>query len=82
MIWKQTLDLESLHLMQKNTMSQCLGVRFLEIGADFTAASMPVNAHARQPAGLLHGGAAVTPAETFEASLQSITQTIHANQTL
>ena len=46
-------------------MSEWLGVRFLEIGADFIVASMPVNAHTRQPAGLLHGGASVALAETL-----------------
>ncbi len=65
MIWKQTLDVETLHELQKNTMSEWLGVKFLEIGDDFITASMPITERTRQPMGLLHGGASTALAETL-----------------
>ena len=65
MIWKQTLDVESLNHSQKNSMAHWLGVKFLEVGADFITASMPVNERTKQPMGLLHGGASVALAETL-----------------
>ncbi len=65
MIWKQTIDLESLQVAQKNTMSEWLGIKFLEIGPDFLKASMPLSPRTRQPAGILHGGASVALAETL-----------------
>ena len=65
MIWKQTIDLESLQVVQKNTMSEWLGIKFLEIGPNFLKASMPLSPRTRQPAGILHGGASVALAETL-----------------
>ena len=37
----------------------------LEAGDDYLRARMPVRAHTRQPAGMLHGGASVALAETL-----------------
>jgi len=42
-----------------------LGIEFLEFGADFLKARMPVDSRTRQPAGILHGGASVALAETL-----------------
>lgn len=47
------------------TMIDHLGIEFLEIGDDYIKARMPVDHRTRQPAGLLHGGASVTLAETL-----------------
>ena len=65
MIWKQTLDVETLHQLQKNSMSAWLGVQFLEVGEDYITASMPITERTRQPMGLLHGGASAVLAETL-----------------
>lgn len=42
-----------------------LGIEFTEIGEDFVAATMPVNAKTVQPFRILHGGANVVLAETL-----------------
>ncbi|HEY0178269.1 MAG TPA: hotdog fold thioesterase [Dokdonella sp.] len=42
-----------------------LGIRIVEVGADFLRGTMPVDARTRQPFGLLHGGASVALAETL-----------------
>lgn len=65
MIWKQSLDVSSLHQVHQHTLSQHLGIEFTEIGDDFLEARMPVDDRTRQPMGLLHGGASVVLAETL-----------------
>ena len=46
-------------------MSAELGIEFTEIGEDYVAATMPVNAKTVQPYRILHGGANVVLAETL-----------------
>ncbi len=48
----------------KNTLMQTLGIQFIDAGADFLTATMPVNSAVHQPMGLLHGGASVALAES------------------
>ncbi|MEN9699610.1 MAG: hypothetical protein RLZZ301_808 [Bacteroidota bacterium] len=50
---------------------EALGIEYLEVGADFVKASMPVDARTRQPMGILHGGASVALMETV-GSLGSV----------
>jgi 1,4-dihydroxy-2-naphthoyl-CoA hydrolase len=50
---------------------QALGISYLEIGADFVRASMPVDDRTKQPMGLLHGGASAALMETV-GSLGSV----------
>lgn len=64
-IWKQTIDLERINAWDKNTLSEHLGMRITEVGADFVRGTMPVDARTKQPFGLLHGGASVAFAETL-----------------
>jgi len=59
------LTLESLTQMSKGTMTELLGIEFIEIGDDFVKASMPVDSRTHQPFGILHGGASVAMAETL-----------------
>jgi 1,4-dihydroxy-2-naphthoyl-CoA hydrolase len=47
------------------SMPDHIGIEFLEIGDDYLTARMPVDQRTRQPAGLLHGGASLTLAETL-----------------
>lgn len=46
-------------------MVETLGIEFLEVGDDCITARMPVDQRTIQPAGLLHGGASVSLAETL-----------------
>ena len=63
-----TLDkdkmLEYCNQFSKNTLMQTLNIEFIDAGADFLVAKMPVNSSVHQPMGLLHGGASVALAES------------------
>ncbi len=48
----------------KNTMMETLQIEFVDVGADYLVAKMPVNSKVHQPDGVLHGGATVALAET------------------
>src|SRR5277367_141745 len=63
-IWRSLMSLEQLN-SHKDTLNGTLGITFVEIGADFVRATMPVDARTAQPYGLLHGGASVALAETL-----------------
>ncbi len=63
-IWKTVITLEELNSRNKGTMSDLLGIRFTEIGDDYIKATMPADQRTFQPAGIIHGGANVTLAET------------------
>jgi 1,4-dihydroxy-2-naphthoyl-CoA hydrolase len=47
----------------KGSMSEFLGIEYLEIGTDFIKAKMPVDHRTCQPFGRLHGGASMVLAE-------------------
>ncbi len=64
-IWTGPVDLDQLNAYQQDTLVSRLGIRYTGIGEDWLAASMPVDARTRQPAGILHGGASVALAETL-----------------
>jgi 1,4-dihydroxy-2-naphthoyl-CoA hydrolase len=64
-IWSVQATLENLNALSRNTMVEHVGIEFLEIGEDYIKAKMPVDHRTVQPAGLLHGGASVTLAETL-----------------
>ncbi len=63
-IWFKPFSVEDLNAYQQQTLVSHLGIRYTEVGEDFLAASMPVDARTKQPAGILHGGASVALAET------------------
>jgi 1,4-dihydroxy-2-naphthoyl-CoA hydrolase len=63
-IWRVPATPAELTERGSSSMPGFLGIRFLEVGADFLRASMPVEARTHQPFGLLHGGASVALAET------------------
>lgn len=58
-------SLEEINHWCKNTASESLGIKFIEVGTDYLIAQMPVDSRTHQPAGLLHGGASVLLAETL-----------------
>lgn len=57
-----------------------LGIEFVAAGDDWLEARIPVVQHNKQPAGLLHGGAAVVLAETL-ASVACYCTLDHSSQT-
>lgn len=63
-IWKTDFNIEKLNERGKNTMSQYLGIEFIEIGDNYLSARMPVDHRTKQPAGIMHGGASCVLAET------------------
>ena len=64
-IWyKKDLVVNDMHSFGKDTMSEYLGIEWLEVGDDFLKATMPVDHRTKQPYGLLHGGASCVLAET------------------
>jgi 1,4-dihydroxy-2-naphthoyl-CoA hydrolase len=64
-IWfKKDLKIEDFSMWGKNTMSEVLGMKFMEIGDNYLKLSMPVDERTKQPYGLLHGGASLALAET------------------
>lgn len=64
-IWTRPISCEILHQLHENTAVRQLGIEFTEVGDDFIAARVPVDARTKQPYGLLHGGVSVVLAETL-----------------
>ncbi len=58
-------DLKELNAINKGTMMEVLGIEYLEAGAGYLKARMPVDERTFQPAQLLHGGASMALAETL-----------------
>ncbi len=65
MIWKNKISLKLLNSFCGENMNGHLGIEFVEIGADYLIARMPVDHRTMQPEGILHGGASVVLAETM-----------------
>jgi 1,4-dihydroxy-2-naphthoyl-CoA hydrolase len=64
-IWyNKSLKLADLEPLNEGTMSQHLGMEWVELGPDYIKMKMPVDSRTKQPYGLLHGGASCTLAET------------------
>lgn len=58
------ITLAELNQSSRNTLAEHLQIEFVELGADYLTARMPVDRRTHQPAGILHGGASVALAET------------------
>ena len=65
MIWKTKPTLDILQQIGVNTMSDNLGIEFVDFGDDYLTAKMPVDHRTVQPFRVLHGGASVALAETL-----------------
>lgn len=63
-IWKSEADLKLANERGQNTLSEHLGIEFIEIGEDYLVARMPVDHRTKQPIGIMHGGASCVLAET------------------
>src|SRR5574337_2235567 len=64
-IWLKPVSVDDLNQYQQQTLVTHLGIRYTEVGEDYLKATMPVDARTKQPAGILHGGASATLAETL-----------------
>jgi 1,4-dihydroxy-2-naphthoyl-CoA hydrolase len=64
-IWQIQTTAEALNAHSRTTLIEHLGIEFLEIGADYIRARMPVNHATVTPAGILHGGASAALSETL-----------------
>ena len=64
-IWHKEPNLTTVNSLNENTLGQNLGIEFIEVGANYLVATMPVDERTKQPFGLLHGGANVALAETL-----------------
>lgn len=71
-MFPKDITLKQLNQMSANTLVSHLEIEFIEIGADYLIAKMPVSDKTRQPFGLLHGGASVVLAETLGSVAASI----------
>jgi len=58
-------SIETIEILNKGSMTEHLGIEFLELGEDYLSAKMPVDHRTRQPFGILHGGASLVLAETL-----------------
>jgi len=64
-MFNSDITLDQLNTLSKNTLVEHVGIKFIDKGAEFLKASMPVDARTHQPYGFLHGGASVVLAETL-----------------
>ena len=64
-VWNVQTTPQQLNQRSQGTMLSHLGIEFLEINADSLKARMPVDERTIQPAGILHGGASATLAESL-----------------
>ncbi len=64
-IWRPDVTVDHMRERMRHTMPDYLGIELVEVGADFLAATMPVDHRTCQPMRVLHGGASVVLAETI-----------------
>jgi 1,4-dihydroxy-2-naphthoyl-CoA hydrolase len=65
-VWlNKELKISDFELLGKDTMSEHIGIEWVEVGANYIKAKMPVDHRTKQPYGLLHGGASCVLAETI-----------------
>jgi 1,4-dihydroxy-2-naphthoyl-CoA hydrolase len=71
-IWFRQYTPQELNGIVDDTLISHVGIEFIEIGADFLKARMPVDRRTRQPMGILHGGASVVLAETLGSGASNL----------
>jgi 1,4-dihydroxy-2-naphthoyl-CoA hydrolase len=64
-LWKVPATPQEINQRFQGTMLSHLGIEFLEVNEDSLKARMPVDQRTVQPAGILHGGASATLAESL-----------------
>ena len=66
MIWStKNATVNDLTALGRNTMSEYIGIEFVELDPDYLKGRMPVDHRTKQPYGLLHGGASCVLSETL-----------------
>lgn len=71
-IWFKPFTVNDLNMRGQQTMVDCLGIQFINVGEDSLTATMPVNERTKQPLGILHGGANVVLAETVASTAANV----------
>ncbi|MFK7943921.1 MAG: hotdog fold thioesterase [Paracoccaceae bacterium] len=64
-IWFGDMNLDTLRTAHVGTLTDHMGIEFVEVGPDFIRGRMPAEARNFQPYGIIHGGASVVLAETL-----------------
>ena len=72
-IWHDVPSLATANELSDRSLIGRLGIEFIEVGAEYLIARMPVDDRTRQPFGILHGGASVTLAETLASCAATFT---------
>lgn len=67
-IWFQTLTLAALNERSAHTLADFLEIRFTAFTEKTLTATMPASERAKQPLGIVHGGANVVLAETVAST--------------
>lgn len=68
MIWVIPVTVEEINRRCRNSLSDHLGIEFVEIGDRHMSARMPVDPRTIQPIGIVHGGATAALAETVASA--------------
>jgi 1,4-dihydroxy-2-naphthoyl-CoA hydrolase len=63
-IWQRDVDLAVVNKRGEDTLSDFLGIVFIELGDDYLTARMAVLPQHKQPIGIMHGGVSCVLAET------------------
>jgi 1,4-dihydroxy-2-naphthoyl-CoA hydrolase len=63
-IWHGDVSVAMANERAVGSMSEHLGIEFIDMGDDFLTARMPVDQRTKQPIGIMHGGASCVLAET------------------
>jgi len=63
-IWTVSVDVKEINERCRNTLSDHLGIEFIEMGPAHLTARMPIDRRTIQPMGIMHGGASCVLAET------------------
>ncbi len=64
--------LKTCNNFSKGTLMETLKIEYIDVGADFLTAKMPVTSKVHQPMGILHGGASVALAESVGSAASHI----------
>jgi len=63
-IWQQNIDIDIVNQRGQHTLSDFLGIQFIEVGDNFLVAEMLIDHRHKQPLGIMHGGVSCVLAET------------------
>lgn len=67
-IWTTPISLKLLNEKSKGSLSDHLQIEYVDVGADFLTARMPILPFVMQPMGIMHGGASAALAETVASA--------------